>query len=118
MRLPSTIGAASGALWRRARAGAARTIEAGTAAAAAAPEVRAGARTDVQHHIGNGAVGEFADQLLDPRQRVVAQPLDHIAIRREQPELPVALDRLQGPHPGIELLHRELALEHAQTAIP
>jgi hypothetical protein len=32
--------------------------------------------------------------------------------------LAVSLDCLKGPHPGIELLLREFALEHSQTAVP
>jgi hypothetical protein len=58
------------------------------------------------------------NQFLDPRQGVGAEPIDDITIRRQQAQLPVALDRLQRPNPGIELLLREFALEHAQTAIP
>ena len=49
---------------------------------------------------------------------ILAQPVDDVAIGRQQPQLAVALDRLQRPHPGVELLLRELALEHTQTAIP
>jgi len=36
----------------------------------------------------------------------------------DQAAFAVPLDGLQGPHPGIELLHRELALQDAQTTIP
>jgi hypothetical protein len=49
---------------------------------------------------------------------MLAQPFDHVPVGRQQPDFPISFDRLQGPHPGIELLHREFALEHAQTAIP
>ena len=75
-------------------------------------------RAHIEHHLRGRLLGERPDQLLDPRQRVLAQPLDHITIGRQQLEFAVALDRLQGPHPGIELLLREFALEHAQTAVP
>ena len=51
-------------------------------------------------------------------KRVIAQPLDDITIRGQQLELAVALDGLQRPDPRVELLRRELALEHAQTAVP
>ena len=76
------------------------------------------AGTHIQHQIRRRALGERLHQLPDARQGVLPQPLDHVAIGRQQPQLSVALDRLQGSHPGIELLHREFALEHAQTAIP
>ncbi len=78
----------------------------------------AGPRTHVQHHLRDRLFGESPNELLDPGQRVLAQPFDDIAIGRQELEFPVSLDRLQGPHPGVELLLREFALEHSQTAVP
>src|SRR5208283_1572556 len=69
-------------------------------------------------HRGRKPIRKRQNQFLDSRQQVLSQPFDYIAIRRQQLDLPVALDRLQRPHPGIELLFRELALEHSQTAVP
>jgi hypothetical protein len=72
----------------------------------------------IQHQIRDFALGEGLHQLLDARQGVLPQPFDDIPVRRQQPQLSIVLNGLQGTHPGIELLHREFALEHAQTAIP
>ena len=77
-----------------------------------------GASADVQHHIRHGTVRQRQDKFLDPGQGVLAQPFDDVAIRRKQPQFAVALDRLQGPHPRIELLLGKFALEHSQTAVP
>src|SRR6202165_4093791 len=72
----------------------------------------------VEHHLRGWILGEGPNELLDPRQRVLAQPLNDIAIGRQELALSVSLDRLKGPHPCIELLLREFALEHSQTAVP
>ncbi len=77
---------------------------------------RAGA--DVEDQIRRGTLRERLYQLPDPRQGILTQPLDHVPVGCKQAQLAVALDRLQGPHPRIELLHREFALEHTQTAVP
>jgi hypothetical protein len=72
----------------------------------------------IEYHIEHSALRELADQLLDAGQRVVSDPLDDIRVRGEQSHLAIALDSLQRPQPGIELLYGQLALEHAQTAVP
>jgi hypothetical protein len=48
----------------------------------------------------------------------LTQPLDDITVRRQQLELAFAFHGLEGSHPGVELLFRELALEYSQTAVP
>ena len=81
---------------------------------------RRGARADLHEHLRRmaEAVGIIAQQLADPLVQVLADPLHHEAIRREQAQHAVGLDRLQRPHPDVEQLLRDLGLELAQAALP
>ncbi len=79
---------------------------------------RPGTGAHIQHEIRRRAVREGMQKLSNPRQRIFTQPLDDVAIRRQQANLPFNFNGLQRPHPGVELLHREFALEHTQTAVP
>jgi len=101
---------------RRASAGRLARVRHPVDSSDARAHARAGAY--VEDQIRRGPLRERLYQLPNPRQRILAQPLDYVPVGRQQAQLAVALDRLQGPHPRIELLHREFALEHTQTAVP
>ncbi len=103
MRLPSTTGASL-----RARAKARRGNR----------NDDAGARPHIERHFRRQPFRERKNEFLDPRKEILTQPLDDITIRRQQLELTLPFHGLQRPHPGVELLFRELALEHSQTAVP
>jgi len=78
----------------------------------------AGSRAHIERHFRGKSVGKRKNEFLDPRQQVLTQPLDDIAIRRQQLQFTIPLDRLQGRTQVLNLLFRELALEHSQTAVP
>ena len=59
-----------------------------------------------------------AYQLENPIEVVLPQPVDDEAIRREQAQQAVVIDRLQGADPGIELLLGQLYLQDAEALIP
>ena len=48
---------------------------------------------------GAESFGKGPNQLLDPGQRVLAQPFDDITVGRQELELAVPLDRLAGAAP-------------------
>ena len=77
-----------------------------------------GARPHVQHQFGGRPIGKRHHQLLDPRQGILRKPFDDVTIRRQKFQFAVTFNHLQGAHPSIELLLREFALKHTQTAIP
>jgi hypothetical protein len=79
---------------------------------------RTAARADVEHDFRDRSLGQCPHQFLDAWQGIGAKPINHIPVRRQKSQLPIPLDRLERPNPGIELLLREFALEHSQTAIP
>ena len=78
----------------------------------------AGSRPYIKRDFRGEPFGKGKDELLDARQEVLTQPLDDITVWRQQFEFAVPLHGLQGSHPGVELLFRELALEYSQTAVP
>ena len=51
-------------------------------------------------------------------EAVAFHPIDYEAIRREQTQQGAALHRLQRPNPRVELLLRQLRLEHACAVVP
>ncbi len=67
---------------------------------------------------GRRIVAGAAHELFDAAEQVLLDPGHHEAVRGEQQQGIVALDRLQWPHPGVELLLGHLAFELAQAAMP
>ena len=51
-------------------------------------------------------------------EEVFLDPGDDEAVRGEELQLAIALDGLQGPDPGVELLLGHLAFEMPQTLMP
>ena len=81
--------------------------------------------TDLELHLAGlaggsdrAAVRVAAHEFQDPRQRVLADPVDDVVVRGEQLEHAAFLDRLQRPDPGVEMLFRHLGFELTYTTIP
>ena len=60
----------------------------------------------------------IAQQLADPRQQILVDPVDDESIRRQQLQRAGPLERLQRTHPGIELLLGKLGLQRAHASSP
>jgi hypothetical protein len=76
------------------------------------------ARSDLDPDARAAAVAGDADELLDATEEVLLDPGNDEAVRREELQLTVALDRLQRANPGVELLLRDFALEMLETVMP
>ena len=55
---------------------------------------------------------------LHPGQTVFGQPVDNVLIGRVKPHAAATLVDLEGPHPHVELLFGQLALQLLETAMP
>jgi hypothetical protein len=47
-----------------------------------------------------------------------ADPVDHETVRRQQPQFIGRLDRLQWPHPGVEVPIRQFGRQGVQATVP
>jgi hypothetical protein len=77
-----------------------------------------GARAHFHGHDGRVAFDEPAHHLAQAGQQVRIDPVDREAVRRQQLQRAVAFHGLQGAHPGVEMLARQLILQGAHAARP
>ena len=67
---------------------------------------------------GAGGGTSSTHDLTDAVGAVLAHPVDDVAVRSEQTQESIVLDRLQRPDPGVEVLFRQLGFEPAEALIP
>jgi hypothetical protein len=79
---------------------------------------RPATRADLEYDLGRRRGNELLDELTDAVRAVLADPVDDVAVGREQPQASVVLDRLQRTDPRVEMLLRQFGLEPTETLIP
>ena len=79
---------------------------------------RCAARADLDGDDGRIARALVAQQLADAWQKMLVDPFHRKTIGRKKLERAGAFQHLQRPHPGIELLLRELGLQRTFASSP